>query len=59
MLESVHTIPQYTTFHVADVSTIVGWRGKNGEKLSTRTGIPLTYTPFVASAVNNPVVRCK
>ncbi|MBI2880363.1 MAG: 2-oxo acid dehydrogenase subunit E2 [Candidatus Tectomicrobia bacterium] len=51
MAESVRTIPQYTTFDAADVSAIVAWRKGHGEKFLARTGVPLTYTPFVARAV--------
>lgn len=51
MAESARTIPQVTTFDVADMSAIVAWRKENGERFFARTGVHLTYTPFIARAV--------
>ncbi len=50
MVESARTIPQFTTVDVADVSAIVAWRKENGENFFARTGVRLTYTPFIAQA---------
>ncbi|MFQ5911811.1 MAG: dihydrolipoamide acetyltransferase family protein [Nitrospinota bacterium] len=51
LAESVRTIPQYTTFDAADVSATVAWRRENGERFFAKTGVHLTYTPFIARAV--------
>jgi pyruvate/2-oxoglutarate dehydrogenase complex dihydrolipoamide acyltransferase (E2) component len=51
MAESARTIPQVTTFDAADMSTLVAWRKEMGERFFARTGVHLTYTPFIARAV--------
>ncbi len=50
MIESARTTPQFTTLDVADLSTIVAWRRENSENFFARTGVRLTYTPFIARA---------
>ena len=51
MLRSVATSPHVAAVDEADVTTLVNYRSRYGEKFEKQEGYKMTFTPFFASAV--------